>query len=184
MRLILGGARSGKSSRANAAAEKFSRVVYLATGRAVDEEMEKRIARHRTDRPDDWETWEEPLHIPRALEKLRERDFRGLVLLDCVGFWVSNMLENCEGLDGEEGEEMILEKVRKAIETAEGAPYQLIVVSNVVGMGVVPGSELGRQFRDVLGLVNQSLGRAAERVTLMVAGLPTPLKKDGESTVE
>lgn len=184
MKIILGGARSGKSSRAAEIAKDFPEVIYLATGRAVDKEMESRINRHQMERPSEWETWEEPINIIQALHRFRERSFKGVVLLDCVGFWVSNMLEEYKEFDEDDREGVLLNKVEETIEIMEKSTYHMVAVSNLVGMGLVPANKVGREFRDILGLANQRLVEAAGEVTLMVAGLPVPLKKEGESIFE
>jgi adenosylcobinamide kinase/adenosylcobinamide-phosphate guanylyltransferase len=176
MRLILGGARSGKSGKATEFARDSDRVVYLATGVATDEEMESRIRRHKEDRPEGWRTIEEPLQIGETFEKLDSEGFSGVVILDCLGFWLSNFLREAEDLSGPELEEEVGARVQRELEPAIEANYDLVVVSNVVGMGVIPGTSAGRKFRDALGRVNQTAAAVAEEVVLMVAGLPLQLK--------
>lgn len=176
MRLILGGARSGKSGKATEFAGDSDQVVYLATGVATDEEMESRIKRHKEDRPESWRTIEEPLEIGETFAELDSEGFAGVVILDCLGFWLSNYLRETEGLSGPELEEEASTSVRRELEPAIQADFELVVVSNVVGMGVIPGTSAGRQFRDALGRVNQAAAEIAEAVILMVAGLPLQLK--------
>lgn len=176
MRLILGGARSGKSGKATEFARDSDQVVYLATGVATDEEMESRIKRHKEDRPESWRTIEEPLEIGETFAELDSEGFAGVVILDCLGFWLSNYLRETEGLSGPELEEEASTSVRRELEPAIQADFELVVVSNVVGMGVIPGTSAGRQFRDALGRVNQATAEIAEAVILMVAGLPLQLK--------
>jgi len=176
MKLILGGARSGKSGKATEFARGSDQVVYLATGVATDEEMESRIRRHKEDRPESWRTIEEQLQIGTALGEVDEEGFSGIVILDCLGFWLSNYLRETEDLSGPELEEEVSTRLLKELEPAIQADFELIVVSNVVGMGVIPGTSAGRQFRDALGRVNQAAAEIAEEVILMVAGLPLRLK--------
>ena len=176
MILLLGGARSGKSRKATEIAGEYDEVVYLATGVATDEEMEKRIARHREDRPDHWDTVEEPVEIGEALENLATEGFSGAVILDCLGFWLSNLFREAGELDDLALEDFVEEEVRGELASAKDAEFELIVVSNEVGMGVIPGSSAGRRFRDGLGRANQIVGQLAEKVYLMVAGFPLELK--------
>ncbi len=176
MKLILGGARSGKSGKATEFAREGDQVAYLATGVATDEEMEARIRRHKEDRPESWRTIEEQLEIGETLAELDSEGFAGVVILDCLGFWLSNYLRKTEDLSGPELEEKVSTRLRKELEPAIQADFELIVVSNVVGMGVIPGTSAGRQFRDALGRVNQAAAEIAEEVILMVAGLPLRLK--------
>jgi len=176
MKLILGGARSGKSGKANEFAREEDQVAYLATGVATDEEMEARIRRHKEDRPEGWRTIEEQLEIGDTLSGLDSEGFAGVVILDCLGFWLSNYLRDTEDLSGPELEEEVSTRLLKELEPAIQSDFELIVVSNVVGMGVIPGTSAGRQFRDALGRVNQAAAEIAEEVILMVAGLPLRLK--------
>ncbi|MFB6290203.1 MAG: bifunctional adenosylcobinamide kinase/adenosylcobinamide-phosphate guanylyltransferase [Candidatus Bipolaricaulia bacterium] len=176
MILILGGARSGKSSKAMEIAREHGEVVYLATGVPTDEEMESRIARHKQDRPDDWRTIEEPVEVGEVLSELESDSFSGAVILDCLGFWLSNTMRevNLEGPG--ELEDFVQLKVTEELGLARKAQFELIVVSNEVGMGVIPDSPAGRRFRDALGRANQVLGDIADNVYLMVAGFPLQLK--------
>jgi adenosyl cobinamide kinase/adenosyl cobinamide phosphate guanylyltransferase len=138
--------------------------------------MEKRIARHREDRPDHWDTIEEPVEIGEALENLATEAFSGAVILDCFGFWLSNLFRETDKLDDLALEDFVEEEVRGELASAKDAEFELIVVSNEVGMGVIPGSSAGRRFRDGLGRANQIVGQLAEKVYLMVAGFPLELK--------
>jgi len=176
MKLILGGARSGKSRQASNFAGEYGEVVYLATGVATDEEMESRIARHKEARPDDWETIEAPVEVGESLAGLGSADFSGAVILDCLGFWLSNLLREIDDLEARELEDFVREEVQEALKPAAGAEYELIIVSNEVGMGVIPGSAAGRRFRDALGRANQVVGEIADEVYLMVAGFKLRLK--------
>ena len=176
MKLILGGARSGKSSKASEIAEEYSEVVYLATGVPTDEEMESRIARHKEERPKNWDTIEEPVEIGEKLAGLESKNFSGAVILDCLGFWLSNLFREIDRLEEIDPENFVTEKVRKELQPALDSKYELIIVSNEVGMGVIPGSTAGRRFRDALGRANQVVGEMADDVFLMVAGFKLELK--------
>ena len=182
--LVLGGARSGKSSFAERRAADSGRpVLYLATATAGDEEMAARIAAHRAARPAAWRTVEAPLD-PAAV--IRAHASPGnLVLLDCITLWVSNaLLARLGDRDAEEvarGEWSELEAalVAEAIASVDAAHERradLLAVSNEVGLGLVPPYPLGRRYRDALGRVNQALAARADEVLFLVAGLPMRLK--------
>jgi adenosylcobinamide kinase/adenosylcobinamide-phosphate guanylyltransferase len=168
--LILGGARSGKSRYAIALQPAGARVVFVATARAGDGDMARRIARHRAERPAGWTTVEAPTELIAALERLPPAD---AVVVDCLTLWVANRL-----LDGE-GDEPILAAADALARVAARPPWELTLVSNEVGGGVHPETAAGVRFRDVLGAVNQRVAAAAHRVTLMVAGLPLTVKAPG-----
>jgi adenosylcobinamide kinase/adenosylcobinamide-phosphate guanylyltransferase len=159
---LVGGARSGKSAlAARAASEWGGPVAFVATAEARDEEMAARIARHRAERPDDWMTIEEPLDLVAALGRASAD---ACVVLDCLTLWTANALE--AGWSDEAVEAAAGELAARAKERA--APT--VVVSNEVGMGLVPETQLGRRYRDVLGQVNAIFAAAAERACLVVAG--------------
>jgi adenosylcobinamide kinase / adenosylcobinamide-phosphate guanylyltransferase len=169
--LVLGGARSGKSRFATAAFADRRRVAFVATAQAGDDDMAARIARHRAERPPHWRTVEEPLALPARLAALsREAD---AVVVDCVTLWIANLL-----LRGD-GDAQILAAADELAALARRPPFDLALVSNEVGAGVVPPTADGVRFRDLLGFVNQRLAAACERVTLMVAGLPLTIKTPG-----
>lgn len=176
--LILGGARSGKSAYAERLArERGGGVLFVATAQAGDEEMARRIADHRAARPAGWRTLEEPVAVAGRLAT--EGADAGTVLLDCVTLLVSNLLLAHEG----EGEGAVAGRVEAEIagllrRYEEGAATWL-VVSNEVGLGLVPPYPLGRLYRDLLGRANQRLAARADRVYLMVAGLPLDVKALG-----
>jgi adenosylcobinamide kinase/adenosylcobinamide-phosphate guanylyltransferase len=173
--LFLGGARSGKSSYAVDLAKTCEgRVVYLATGVSCDEEMERRIERHKKDRPYSWETIEEPLYVEKALEGLDESV--DLVLLDCLGFLVSNLIMHYQEHENSRIEDAVLNHIQDMISAAKDINSEVAIVSNEVGMGVVPEAPLGRLFRDVLGRANQIVAFHAREVLLFVAGIPMKVK--------
>ena len=172
---VLGGARSGKSAFAERLAAQGGRVMYVATAEALDDDMRRRIAAHRSQRPAEWDTLEEPLHLASVLPAAL--DGYDTCLLDCVTLWVSNLLLSKEGNPA--AELRILEAARALVEVYERSHATWIVVSNEVGLGVVPPSALGARYRDALGRVNQLLAARADRVYLMVAGLSLELKSLG-----
>jgi len=163
--LILGGARSGKSRLAQSLAEtENGPLTYIATAQAFDIEMAERIARHRADRGPRWSTLEAPHDLPR---QVAESPADGILLVDCLTLWLSNrMLANAD-ID------MEIASLVAAIAKAAG---RLILVSNEVGSGIVPETPLGRTFRDHAGRANQAVAAVADRVALVVAGLPLWLK--------
>lgn len=160
--LLLGGARSGKSSLAISRAGSLGMpVVFLATAEALDAEMEERVARHRAERDPAWVTAEEPLHPDRVLA---EAPPEASLILDCLSLWVANLVQH--GVSEEE----VVRRGRRAAELAAARPGATFAVSNEVGMGVVPESELGRRFRDALGRVNAVWAANADEALLVVAG--------------
>ncbi len=188
--LVLGGARSGKSVYAERltaeAAGVAGEALYVATARALDEEMARRIARHRETRPASWRTLEEPLELGPAIE-----DARGgasVVLVDCVTLWLSNLLlgpgrgdDDEAARDEDTAQATARAAVDRLLDAHRAGEATTILVSNEVGMGLVPPYPLGRLYRDLLGRVNTWLAAAADDVYLMVAGLPLRVKSDGRS---
>ena len=166
--LVLGGARSGKSRFAVDSPRATTRVTVLATAQAHDADMASRIARHRAERPAQWQTVEEPYDL---VTRLRERGADAdVVIVDCLTLWVSNLMLRGEADDWivKQGDELAAQ-----LSLCESA---VTVVSNEVGEGVHPPTAEGRRFRDLLGFVNQRVAAAAERVVLMVAGVPLTVK--------
>jgi adenosyl cobinamide kinase/adenosyl cobinamide phosphate guanylyltransferase len=140
-----------------------------------DTEMAERIARHRRERPATWTTIEAPVRVPEAVRGVAENTS---VLVDCVTIWVSNLLEHHDGSTRVERESQVLSTVAELCDLAQSRT--LIAVSNDVGSGIVPMHLVGREFRDVQGVVNQLLAREAATVVLLIAGLPLRLKgQDG-----
>ncbi len=174
--LILGGARSGKSSHAQQlAAERGSSVVFVATAEPSDEEMKRRISRHRTGRPTDWQTIEAPLEVAAALRAHSAK--ADVVLLDCLTLLTSNSMTSLpEPISEEAAEERVGAEIDALLTEYAAGDAEWIVVSNEVGLGLVPPYPLGRLYRDVLGRVNQRIAAAADRVIFMVAGLPIRIK--------
>jgi adenosylcobinamide kinase/adenosylcobinamide-phosphate guanylyltransferase len=167
--LVLGGVRSGKSRWAQQLAARAGKVVYIATAQPSDAEMEEKIRRHRADRPSTWPTIEEPLELGRAIASC-DADC-GVILVDCLTIFTANLLHAEEQQPGSMPQR--LDELYRALRNPR-AP--VILVSNEVGSGVVPAYELGRRYRDALGELNQRVAAIADRVVLMVAGLPLALK--------
>lgn len=166
--LVTGGARSGKSQYAESrAAELGTKLLYLATGEAKDEEMAQRIAEHRKRRGENWTTVEEPIEIGKEL--LRHLSNVDCAVVDCLTLWVSNLL-----MQGDE--ECVRKKVKGLVGVLPQLDFHLLFVTNEVGWGVVPDNPLGRQFRDLSGWANQRIGEVAHQVVLMVAGIPVVVK--------
>ncbi len=165
--LILGGARSGKSRLAEQRArDSEKQVVYIATAQPGDGEMQNRIAHHRAQRPSHWQTVEEPLYLGRAITEYARPDH--LILVDCLTLWITNLL--CHE------DPALFEREKCALFLALEQRPNLILVSNETGLGVVPLGDLTRRYVDEAGWLHQTLAANADRVTLVVAGLPLILK--------
>lgn len=175
--LILGGARSGKSSFAEGLAAKAgSRVLFAATALADDDEMLERIAAHQEARPATWRTVEEPLELAQAIA--REAGDAEVVLVDCLTLWVSNLLLARGGEEADASAEgAVLSEVAKLLEVYRREAATFLVIANEVGLGLVPPYPLGRRYRDALGRANQLMAAAADEVYFMVAGMPLALKR-------
>ena len=167
---ITGGARSGKSQFAQKLADSIEgRKVFLATAGALDEEMKYRIAVHKKERPSGWDTMEETKHLSKALMTCKGKF--DVILIDCLTLWVSNLLAN-DTVD----EAQILEDVKHFISSCRAIQGTVIVVTNEVGLGIVPANKLARMFRDVSGKVNQEIAAVSDDVYLVIAGVPLRLK--------
>jgi len=168
--LVTGGARSGKSRFAERLAEGFPPLRgYLATGQPGDAEMAERIARHRGRRGGDWETVEEPLELTRAL--LGNDGRYSVLLVDCITLWLSNLLFMSDA-----GPAGALARVAACTETFRALKTPLIMVTNEVGMGIVPEHPLARSFRDLAGEANEMIAARADEVYVTISGLPLKLK--------
>jgi adenosylcobinamide kinase/adenosylcobinamide-phosphate guanylyltransferase len=168
--LVLGGVRSGKSRYAQLIAERANRVTFIATAeRRDDAEMHAKIERHRAERPQSWSTIEEPLQLALAIEQAGEDS--EVILIDCLTLFASNLLEACG-----DNSAQLQSHIDQLCSALRAAPCSIILVSNEVGSGVVPGYELGRRFRDIVGEINQRVASVSDTVVLMVAGLPFSLK--------
>ena len=173
--LFLGGARSGKSSLAEKRASEIGgdSVLYLATSEVKDEEMRDRVEKHRASRPSAWVTIEAPRNIARSLGKGRNEE--RVILIDCITFLVSNLLLEAGGGEDdnpfdEQIEAVILAEIEALLEYIVKTDADFLLVSNEVGMGLVPPYALGRAYRDLLGRANQVLAAAADDVFFLVAG--------------
>jgi adenosylcobinamide kinase/adenosylcobinamide-phosphate guanylyltransferase len=170
--LVLGGARSGKSTHAEklAAGTLFGApprpAIYIATAEAGDVEMATRITAHRARRGSTWTTIEEPLKLGEAVLAAAAR--RQPVLVDCLTLWLSNLMQAGKDLD---------EATDRLVQGLDGLPAPSVFVSNEVGLGIVPDTPLGRAFRDAQGRLNMRMAERADRVILMTAGLPLTLKE-------
>ncbi len=163
--LITGGARSGKSMRAEARTREFAgRPVYIATAEALDEEMRARIARHRARRGNDWLEREAPLELVTAL---KETDGAGARLVDCLTLWLSNLMH---------AERDWAKEAAQLADALREQSSSVVLVTNEVGLGIVPDNALARQFRDAAGHINQMIARVADEVEFVVAGLPMRVK--------
>jgi adenosylcobinamide kinase/adenosylcobinamide-phosphate guanylyltransferase len=168
---ITGGARSGKSSLAlQLAKESGGKVAFVATARSGDQEMAERILIHKRSRPKEWTTVEEPADIPSALALARGHD---VVIIDCLTLLLSNLM-----LEGNRfGEtDQILDKIEALAQASRSFDGTVIVVSNEVGMGIVPENELARKFRDTSGRANQIMAEAADEVYICLSGIPVKIK--------
>jgi adenosylcobinamide kinase / adenosylcobinamide-phosphate guanylyltransferase len=162
--LVLGGARSGKSRFAESVISKGPPPwTYIATAEAGDQEMAERIAAHRARRTGEWQTVEVPHDLAGALVRIE----RGAVLVDCLTLWLSNRVLAAAHVGAE------IESLEKAVATRK---TPLVLVANEVGLGIVPDNALARRFRDLQGSLNQRMAVHADRVVLMVAGLPLFIK--------
>ena len=172
--LILGGARSGKSSFAEQIARETGKpVTFIATASAGDDEMAERILKHQASRPVGWQTLELPLALGRNLAA----PLAEVVIVDCITLLVTNVLLSLpEDTPGEIALQKVQIEIDELIEAQARLGGQWLLVSNEVGLGLVPPYPLGRVYRDALGWANQRLARAAERVIFMVAGIPMVIK--------
>ena len=165
--LVLGGARSGKSHYAEELAHRHKgQPTYIATAEVTDEEMRERIARHREDRGNRWRTIEAPLDLVAAL---RQADGpKTVILIECLTLWVNNLIYHGKDVAGE------VEYFRTSLSSCTG---HVVIVSNEVGLGIVPDNALARRFRDEAGRANQAIADVADEVVFIAAGLPMTLKK-------
>jgi adenosylcobinamide kinase/adenosylcobinamide-phosphate guanylyltransferase len=169
MILITGGCRSGKSRFAlDYANQHFSKKLYLATCEALDEEMAQRIEHHKKMRGPEWRTIEEPIEI---VSKINEYGADGgVILIDCLTLWLYNLLMRWDN------DLRIMGETEKLIDSLKKSPTSSILVSNEVGMGIVPADRLSRRYRDLLGAMNQRIAGALDTVIFMVLGIPLFLK--------
>ena len=186
--LILGGARSGKSTFAEMRAKELGgdSVLYVATSETKDEEMVERVEKHRSERPSAWGTIEVPRNVAQAIRA--ESSGATVILLDCMTFLVANYLMDAAAPENDPFDEPsadpfdvqieadVVAEVNALVAYVQESDVEMLVVSNEVGLGVVPPYELGRAYRDILGRANQILARHADEVHLLVAGIPIKVK--------
>ncbi|HWR00797.1 MAG TPA: bifunctional adenosylcobinamide kinase/adenosylcobinamide-phosphate guanylyltransferase [Chlorobaculum sp.] len=165
---VTGGARSGKSSYALRLAESYERRTFLATAEAFDGEMRDRIARHRQERGLTFTTVEEPLFIDRAIRDLPEG---GVVLVDCLTVWLGNLMHHVGD------PEAIGARIDALLDVLKAPPCDIILVSNEVGMGIVPENAMARSFRDLAGTLNRRVAECSTQAYLLCSGLPIVLKQ-------
>lgn len=163
--MFLGGARSGKSRLAQATAEDYAGpLTYLATAEARDAEMRERIARHQEDRDARWRTVECPVLLPEAIAAVDA----GAILVDCLTLWLTNVML---------GPQDVLARTGQLLAAIVATPFPLIVVTNEVGLGIVPDHPLGRAFRDEAGRLNQAVAAKMDETYFVAAGLVLPLRR-------
>ena len=167
---VTGGAKSGKSRVALEVCDALDKErIFLATAQALDQEMEERIRRHKEERSSDWRTIEEPLDVPAVLNRM-DRENR-VILLDCLTLWINNLYMNYG--DQQDTISSHIEDLLLALSKLRGA---VVVVSNEVGWGIVPGDPTSRAYRDSVGFLNQRIARVSNKVVAVIAGLPLVLK--------
>jgi adenosylcobinamide kinase/adenosylcobinamide-phosphate guanylyltransferase len=178
--LITGGVRSGKSVLAEKLAQRYKRVIYIATCEAKDDEMIERIHQHRQRRSNEWTTVEVTTNLIDVIQRL---DTEACLLLDCLGLWVSNclLIDEEKNLTDPEGFiRQMRENTSVLVTLLASRQGDSVLVTNEVGFGLVPPYKLGRIFRDCLGIVNAKVAEAARDVYLCAVGIPVALKKDWE----
>jgi adenosylcobinamide kinase/adenosylcobinamide-phosphate guanylyltransferase len=168
--LVLGGAKSGKSTFALKICNQLNKKpVFLATARALDDEMAERIRRHKLERGNEWITEEEPLNIKDAILRLAKDD--RIIVFDCLTLWINNLYMEYE--EDRNAIEMAMDDLLGILEGIKGA---IIIVSNEVGSGIVPDNPLARSYRDDIGFLNQRIAGLSRKVVNVIAGLPLVLK--------
>ncbi len=165
---VSGGARSGKSSFALKCTEGYAKKVFLATAEPFDEEMVLRVKKHRAERGDTFDTIEEPLHLDKALRKIP--DNAEVVIVDCLTVWAGNLLYK----QGDEAD--ILSHVDRLLDVLRNPPCTIILVSNEVGMGIVPDNAMAREFRDIAGIINQKVAGISTEAWFLCSGIPMRMK--------
>jgi adenosylcobinamide kinase/adenosylcobinamide-phosphate guanylyltransferase len=171
--LVTGGARAGKSTwalaRTEEAAPDGAPCAFVATAEAYDDEMRLRIDRHKAERGERWRTFEEPLAVPERLPEIAAD--HGAILVDCLTLWICNVL-----LQPDVEDAAIEARIEDLVAALRAAPVPVVLVTNEVGLGIVPADALSRRYRDLLGRCNRRVAETAERVTMLVSGLPLTLK--------
>jgi adenosylcobinamide kinase/adenosylcobinamide-phosphate guanylyltransferase len=166
--LITGGAKSGKSSRALEICEAYEKKAFVATAEYIDGEMTDRIQRHQAERGPEWTTIEEPLDLPGAIAKAAAA--HEVVLVDCLTVWLGNLMHY------RKEKEKIEEAIGGMLEFLQKPPIDMVLVTNELGCGIIPADFETRRYRDLLGILNQKIAKAADRVELVTCGLTMTLK--------
>jgi adenosylcobinamide kinase/adenosylcobinamide-phosphate guanylyltransferase len=166
---VIGGARSGKSSFVlNEVSEMKGSKAYIATAEALDDEMKDRIQQHKGDRGQEWSNYEEPINIAELISKIKNK--YEIVVLDCLTLWLSNVMHKSD--KPEDSINLFIQTLKNLDDTG----LSLYIVSNEVGMGIVPENPLAREFRDLTGFLNQKVAEVADEVYMVTAGIPIKIK--------
>lgn len=169
--LVLGGARSGKSSFALDVCNNIEgKRYFIATAQAFDDEMEDRIKRHQEERGDEWNTIEETLEIYKKIKEVDDKS--SIMLVDCLTLWLSNLYMKYES-----GTDIVYEKIDELVEGLSSIKGRVVLVSNEVGMGIVPENKLARLYRDAAGIMNRKIAEKADKVVITFSGMPMVLKE-------
>ena len=172
--LVTGGCRSGKSAYAQGLAESLPGPhVYVATCPVIDEEMRRRIEAHRRGRAQSWQTIEETLALGEAIGSAAAG---AAVLVDCLTLWINNLMYQAQQQGADVGEEQIVRHCQDVLGACRQRAGTVVLVTNEVGLGIVPDNALARRYRDLIGRANQQIAARADRVTLVVCGIPWQLK--------
>ncbi len=180
---VTGGARSGKSSFALQKAMGIQgKRAYIATAEALDEEMIKRIERHRKDRKGEWDTYEEPLRIAKVIKEIKDK--YNVIIIDCLTLWLANLMHAGQNIESRIDNFISTVGAGLALPDNEEKPKKggprpaptIFIVSNEVGMGIVPENEMARKFRDWAGILNQRIAHIADEVYMAVSGIPVRIK--------
>ena len=180
MKLVTGGARSGKSRHAEQLAANYPRVLYIATSKIFDSEMAQRIEHHRDSRPAHWRTVEQYRDLNTVITP--QNDAQEAVLLECITTLITNVMYDAAGEMPEDEwdfaamEQVVDQQIDSLLAACAASPAEVILVTNEVGMGIVPENRLARHFRDIAGRVNQRLAQSADEVWLVVSGIGVKIK--------
>ncbi len=174
--LITGGVRSGKSSFAETLAGNLGqKIAFIATAQSLDKEMENRIAQHRANRPIHWKTYEEPYRVTQVIQKVEQKT--EVILIDCLTLLVSNLMQDYqEGVSNKSLADNIIGEIGEIVRESLKCSATVIIVSNEVGLGLVPANPMGRFYRDILGKANQMIASQSDWVYLLVASIPMQIK--------
>ena len=166
---VIGGARSGKSSFVlNEVSEMKGSKAYIATAEALDDEMKDRIQQHKGDRGQEWSNYEEPINIAELISKIKDK--YEIIVIDCLTLWLSNVMHKSD--KPEDSINLFIQTLKNLDDTG----LSLYIVSNEVGMGIVPENPLAREFRDLTGFLNQKVAEVADEVYMVTAGIPIKIK--------